>query len=287
MGYYPYYTIDNSYVNIDFNSSNPCNQNGGYPTVIAVPHFAEGGGLGPYADPVAAANGNYNTVYANFWSKMATCAATIYALRMDWEWHGNWYPFSPYHWNGGTYNNPSISPSTYIAGQRNFINAMRANPATAHIKVAWDYPEMTPATNGLAYYPGDAYVDIVSGDVYFDPRYHGATSAAAWNLYNTYSNGNINSWSAFAKAHGKPMAAWEWCDAYFDGYNITQFSNFMKANPFVAHSYWDSNNAGESCHLQNHPTNLTAYENEWKNWNTSGTFWGHLIPIPSTIPAGF
>jgi len=39
MGYYPNITDDNSYMSVEGGGSNPCQQNKGYPTVVAVAHF--------------------------------------------------------------------------------------------------------------------------------------------------------------------------------------------------------------------------------------------------------
>jgi hypothetical protein len=282
MGYHPYYTLN--YMNVIGGGSNPCWVNGGYPTVTALGHFdANVNGIN---DPVAAANGSYNGIYANYAANViGPCASTIYALRVDWEWGGNWFGFSPYYSNIGSYYYPWISPATWIAGFQNFVNAIRSNPATANIKIAWDYPTtLIYGSNVMAYYPGDAYVDIISSDIYFNPQWNGPTSSGAWNFYN--QPGGINDWAAFAAAHSKPMAAWEWCDAYTDGYNLTQFSNWIKANNFVAQSYWDYASP-TNCKLQSNPSAYSAYIAAWQNWTASGTFWGGIIPAGPYIPWGY
>jgi hypothetical protein len=291
MGSAPNYSVGNSYMTVLNSGSDPCNAlnnngNGGYPTVIAVGHFDST--TSGENDPVAAANGSYNSVYADYAANaIGPCASTIYAVRIDWEWAGNWFPFSPYY-SPGSYGSPYITASDWIAGFRNLVAAIRANPTTAHIKISWDYPTLSQGANAFDYYPGDDYVDIISTDYYFSTQYDGPTSAGSWS--KATGTQGIDDWATFAAAHNKPMAAWEWCDMYLDGYNITQFSNWMKGHNVVAHSYWDSDDAiasGNTCKLQDNATRQNAYIAAWQNWAPSGTFWSGLIPIPGSAPPGF
>jgi beta-mannanase len=200
---------------------------------------------------------------------------------------GNWFPWAPYS-SPGSYGSPYISASDWIAGFRNLVDALRANPLTAHIKIAWDYPTLSPGGGALSYYPGDSHVDIISTDYYFNTQYDGPTSSGAWN--KALGAQGINDWAAFAAAHGKPMAVWEWCDMYSDGYNVTHFSEWMKTQNLVAHSYWDSNDAisNGTCRLQDDATRQNAYVAEWKNWQYTGNYWGSpLLPIPAAGYPGY
>jgi beta-mannanase len=287
MGYKPDFTINNSYAGPGGGGSNACTQNGGYPTVVGNSTYDANSGMG---DPNAAANGNYNAAYASLMANFyAPCASTIYALRLNWEWPGFWFDFSPSWSSGGQLPQSQwVSPATWIAGWQNFVNALRANPATAHIKVSWDYPTLQyGGAAALAYYPGDAYVDIISTDYYFNTQYDGATSAEAWN--KAMSPGGLNDMATFAAAHNKPMAFWEWADMYNDGVLTTQFSNWMKAHNVVAHSYWDSNDAlSSAARLQDNGARQAAYVAAWKNWVPSGTYWGSALPpIPAAGYPGF
>jgi hypothetical protein len=288
MGFKPNYTIGESYSGPDGSGSEPCNSlsnggNGGYPTVVANSHFDANSGMG---DPNAAASGAYNSTYASTFANLyGPCAASIYALRLDWEWAGDWFDFSPYSSvNGGTYSSPGITPEVWIAGFRNMVAAMRSVPATAHIKVAWDFPilQYHDAANAMAYYPGDDVVDIISTDYYFNTIYDGPTSSDAWN--KAMGTNGLNAMAAFAAAHNKPMAIWEWGDMYTDGYCITQFSEWIKSHNVVAHSYWDSNDAFDNggTKLQDFAARENAYIAEWDNWQYTGTYWAvGLIPLPA------
>lgn len=278
MGFYPDYTINNSYVGPD-GGGYSLGTNAGYPQVVADSHIDTSGALN---DANASANGSYNSAYANTVANtIAPYASSIYAIRIDFEWAGNWFSWSPYNWNGGSYTDPSISPTTWIAGWRNFAAAIRANRATAHIKLSWDYPLKAKGTNALAYYPGDDVVDIISTDIYFDK-----TWGEDWNFYDT-SPFALNDYAAFATQHGKPMAFWEWGDNYGDWTNINNFGNWMNAHNVVAMSYWDSSDSGfTNGRLQDNPTEKAAFANVFGNTHYAGSYWS-ILPLPGNKPAGF
>jgi Glycosyl hydrolase family 26 len=281
VGYYPDFTIGNSYSGPDGSGSNPCTENSGYPVVVANSHFYPGTSA---SDPNAAANGSYNGIYANLMQNFyAPCAASIYAIRINWEWPGNWFQFSPYY--SGGYSNPSISPAVWIAGWQNFVKALRANPATAHIKVAWDYPVLSQGANALAYYPGDAYVDIIGTDYYFNTQYDGPTSADSWN--KAMGSGGLNDMAAFAAAHNKPIGFWEVSDDYDDGYATTQFGNWINSHNVVAVTWWDDDGSGGR-KIQHTQAAQNAFVQAFGNRTYAGTYWPTgLMPLPSSKPSGF
>jgi hypothetical protein len=282
VGYYPDYTIGNSYMGPDGSGSSPATNNG-YPTVIGISHFQPGGSFG---DATAAAAGGYASGYANtIANAIAPYATFLYAARIDFEWSGNWFSWSPYNSaTGGSYGGASIDPTTWINGWRNFAQAFRNNPATAHMKLAWDYPMSSQGANSLAYYPGDDVVDIVSADIYFNPQYDGPTSQGSW-MSRTTGLQNLNDMAAFATAHGKPMAFWEWSDDYGDGYCITQFGAWINSHDVVAHSYWDSTDSGGS-KIQISSANQQAYVAAFGNTSYTGNFWPP-IALPANKLPGF
>ena len=51
----------------------------------------------------------------------------------------------------------------------------------------------------MSYYPGDAYVDIVSCYVYFVSDWYDGTSSSCWNFWSTYGSFNLNNFAAFAQ----------------------------------------------------------------------------------------
>lgn len=286
MGFYPDYTINNTYMGPD-GSGSLISVNNGYPMVIAMNHFNTQ--VTGFTDPVAAANGSYNSGYDTaIATHIAPWAANIYAVRIDWEWPGTWNNYSPYGYNGGTKASPSITPAVWVAGWRNLAAAFKRNPATAHIKIAWDYPNDASELNSLSYYPGDDVVDIISLDPYADKNWDGATSQICWTNYVTgWGAGHgLTDMAAFAAAHNKPMAFWEWADNYGDGYFITQFAAWMNNHNVVAHSYWDTNSLFAGA-LQSSPANQAAYIKAFANTTYTGTFWPTIFPLPATKPAGY
>lgn len=293
LGRHPDFTIQHAYMNIANSGNQPCT-NGGYPTVIAIPHFGNqspGGGF-PYNDPNAAANGSYNSVYAAFANDLAPCANTFYAIRLDWEAPGNWYYHSPWcTCEGANYGSAWITPSVWIAGFQNFVTAIRNNPATAHIKIAWDMPVNYQAGAAhLAYYPGDAYVDIISADIYNGSGYDGQTSGNAGCSYyqNTSAGTAWSNWVSFAAAHNKPMMSPEWGTENNDGQFPACFLAFVHANNFVGESYWDTNDGGcGGCSFSSAGNTKSAWLNKEVGWAPTYGFFGGQIAIPNPPLAGY
>jgi hypothetical protein len=234
----------------------------------------------------SAADGSYRAVYREFVNTIAPYAHTIYAVRIDWEWSGNWNVYSPfYKREPNDESHPNVSATTWVAGWRNLAKAIKGDPRTAHIKIEWDFYG-TAAEE--AYYPGDEVVDLIGFDYYFNREYDGASSSSSWNRAITRTDaGNINKIAAFADAHHKPMIVPEWGDTYTDGYCITQFATWMRNHNVVAQSYWDSNDALKyGSKLQDYPPRQQAYQAAFANTSYTGRYWVK-IPIPFRPLPGF
>ena len=102
-----------------------------------------------------------------------------------------------------------------------------------------------PGNSAEAYYPGDAYVDVVGNDLY-DIRGHGATWAAAEALY---------------KAHpGKPYAFPEWGVWGFDDPSyIRAMATFVKKHRRVEFIAYYSGRPGSVFDLASKPASRAAY----------------------------
>lgn len=290
LGYHPDFTVQNAYMNIANTGNQPCTNNG-YPTVIAIPDFGDATSDTSHPDPNAAANGSYNSAYATMASAIAPCANTIYAIRLNWEGNGNWYEHSPWcTCHGGNYVSSGgsawISASTWIAGYRNFVNQFKANPATAHIKFAWDWPfNFTSGTPHLNYYPGDAYVDIISADPYNGINYDGNTNgnAGCTSLQSEAQSTSLNDMAAFAAAHNKGIAFWEWGTENNDGQYPSCFLSFVHGSGVgVAESYWDTNDGGcANCAFSSSPNTKSGWLGKEVGWVRTYTFFGGQIPVTS------
>jgi hypothetical protein len=286
MGFYPDYTTNNSFMDPSCSRGESIAANNGYPVVIATSHY---GGRTGYSASGQAANSYVSAYMSGINANIVPHASTVYAIRLSREWSLKTNDWSPYY-TPGSYARPSITAATWVAGFRNYVNMIRSIPALAGVKIAWDYPCMMDshgAANLMSYYPGDAYVDIISGDIYFVSDWYGGTSSSCWNFYTTYGSYNLKSFAAFAAAHNKPIAIWEWADNYGDGFCINQFGNWIKASNVIAHSYWDEIGNYSNGGLQASSANVAAYVSQFGNTLYRGTGWSQQIQLPSSKPPGF
>lgn len=274
--------------------SPPSGPSASYPIVVTTGHFDEG--VLSAAD-AAADNATAHAVWAQFVSKISPFLDRIYALRVDHEWQGTWYDYTPF---GGSafdpgaasyFANPKIPAAVYVAGFRNFINYIRAN-GFAGVKIEWDY--YGTAQEATDWYPGDDVVDVVGADIYFLNDVQ-KTSAATWAALNSTAGqrgggfGSLPNIAAFATAHNKPLAFPEWADGYGDGFCITQFAAWMKAHNVVFQMYWDNTNGAQplSGVIQESAANQAAYTKAFAGLQYAGTFWTKALPVPSSLPPGF
>ncbi len=102
-----------------------------------------------------------------------------------------------------------------------------------------------PGNSAQAYYPGDAYVDVVGDDLY-DIRGHGATWAAAEALYKAHSS--------------KPFAFAEWGVWGFDdpGF-VRDMAKFVKQHRRVEFIAYYSGRPGSVFDLATKPQSRAAY----------------------------
>jgi hypothetical protein len=120
---------------------------------------------------------------------------------------------------------------------------------TPKLRIVWNpqgygSPDI-PGNSAGAYYPGDAYVDVVANDLY-DIRGHGATWTAAEALY---------------KAHpSKPYAIAEWGIWGFDDPQfVRRMAAFVKRHGRVEFIAYYSGRPGSVFDLASKPGSLAAY----------------------------
>jgi hypothetical protein len=120
---------------------------------------------------------------------------------------------------------------------------------TPKLRMVWNpqgfgSPDL-PGNSAQAYYPGDAYVDVVGDDLY-DIRGHGATWAAADALY---------------KAHpGKPFAFPEWgLWGFDDAQFIRDMAKWLRSHPRVEFAAYFSGKPGSVWDLASKPQSRAAY----------------------------
>jgi hypothetical protein len=131
---------------------------------------------------------------------------------------------------------------------------------TPKLRIVWNpqgfgAPDV-PGNSAQAYYPGDAYVDVVADDLY-DIRGHGATWGAAAKLY---------------KAHpGKPFAFAEWGLWGFDDPGFVRaMATWVEKHHRVEFIAYYSGRPGSVFDLASKPASRSAYRS--------------LIPPLATLP---
>lgn len=218
----------------------------------------------------AASNPHYADSYVVYYQAQFPYT---YFIRIcnEWQGNGNCGPFIHADENQGE----AIDPATWIAGVRNYINALRANPYFKNTKVAMDVPYTAEQAK---YYPGDAYIDILTYDIYNGNGTGGPGGVASWNfVYNTYLKPMLS--------YNKPMAFPEFCNKFPGGYFIAQMAQFMNTHNVVALAFWNVPGWGSyppygeyNCQLDATTDTLAAYQTAFRGYKYSGSYWPVITP---------
>ena len=183
----------------------------------------------------AAASGAYD----GYWRQVADQLAdfrpgdsAIY-IRTAWEHNGDWMP-----WNAVG------QEATFVKAFQRFVDVFRSVSGGDRFEFEWNVNLGSSNADPTKTYPGDAYVDVIGGDFYWDPNWDPKNATDAWNNELNQQFG-LNWLESFAAAHNKPTAYSEWgvpagydatafiqkADAWFDSHNV------------VYQTYWDSDAA--------------------------------------------
>lgn len=192
---------------------------------FSIPMFANNGTL------AAAASGAYQANYTTMATLLANALpgqSEIY-VRMGEEFNGGWMPWAA-----------RGHEQEFIGAYRQFVDAFRA--VSDRFRFEWNVNIGDLGMDPASAYPGDAYVDIVGMDFYYDSKYMGTDGLAAWNTQVTRKWG-LQWLEDFARTHGKPTAYSEW------GANIDSPAYMQRAIQwFTEHgalynNYWNTNSA--------------------------------------------
>jgi hypothetical protein len=278
------YTNTDNWANIvDVNRENLAQTWSGLPNthhIWSLPLVPLGGG----SSIQSGANGAYDSYWATLGRNFVADGDPNATIRIGWELNGDWFP-----WNA------QKDPAAYAGAFRHAVTAMRT-AAGQHFTFDWSvapsYPDPGPA------YPGDAYVDIVSADLYDDtwavnPKDHVAT----WNHFLVEPTG-LNWLANFTAQHGKRIAFPEWglnwrCDGHGgddDPYFIDQMRSWINNHDVAYETYFNAENT--SCNqfklLDGHfPKASAEYARIWSQ--TSGVVANPNpvnSPAPPTTPPG-
>lgn len=218
----------------------------GQKLLFSQPLIFSGGSL------AAAASGAYDSYYASIAASIASGYdnGQIFAVRIGWEFNGDWYPWSIH----------SGSAADYVTAWRKLALAIRAlRPA---IKFDWNQnvQQMIPD----AAYPGDDVVDYITMDMYENSAYASGDGPTRWASFVSQPDGftSLTTFLAFATAHNKPMAFPEYASNINDGYFDHQVYLWTLAHRVAYQSYWNSTSAFNGL-LSNFPVNQSTYLADW------------------------
>lgn len=204
----------------------------------------------------AAANGDYDDHYTQAAESLATFRPNdeVLHIRTGWEFNGDWFPWAA---NG--------KEEAFIGAFRHFVDAFRA--VSPRFVFEWNVNMGNNSSNAMdpeTAYPGDAYVDIVGMDFYWNLQWDPADPVQAWSSMRDRPYGL--SWHQdFAAAHGKKTSYSEWgvmsngAGPYIEAAKI-----WFADHDVVFHTYWDSNSDFQGkLSGDQYPDAATAYKAEF------------------------
>ena len=195
------------------------------------------------------ATGAYDSHYLAAAQALASSepgTGSIY-VRVGWEFN---LPGQPWASQG--------NEAAFIQSDRNLVDTFRS--VSDRFKFVWD-PNVGGTYNPANAYPGDAYVDVVGGDVYYNPQYDGTNAAAAFATKVSEPYG-LQWLQDFAAAHGKPTAISEWgVDTDSSGPYIQAAAQWFASHNMLYANYWESDAAySGALHTGDYPDAGAAYQ---------------------------
>jgi|GEM_PF-6283960 len=194
-------------------------------------------------------NGTYDYAYTA-WANRIKARDPQALVVMGTEMNGTWYDWSQ--------DGPAGSAAKFAEAYRHIVTVMRQSAPNLQFVFnpgngKWG------GIDWLQTYPGDAYVDYISYDIYEDGPWLPSDPAARWATLKYGDGRGLDFLAQFAKDHNKKIAFDEWGTNVDDGYFITRMYEYFIANNVSYHMYWDSN-AAFSGKLVNQPTNLAVFK---------------------------
>ncbi|MBV9076240.1 MAG: hypothetical protein JO048_02010 [Methylobacteriaceae bacterium] len=168
-------------------------------------------------------------------------------VRVGWEFNGDWMP-----WSAGGHE------AAFVSAYQQLVSTFRS--VSNQFKFVWDV-NLGGSLNPETAYPGDAYVDVVGMDVYYDTRWDPADPASAFQSKVSQPFG-LRWQQDFAAAHGKDTAISEW-GVKSDGAGdyIQRFADWMTKNHMLFANYWEDDAAGFNgkLHDNHNPASSAAF----------------------------
>lgn len=196
-------------------------------------------------------NGKYDSSYKIVAQAIAARDANA-VIRTGQEMNGNWESHSM--------NGPAGTAAEFAQCFQHIVTLFRG--VSPSFKFDWNPGiGMWAGLDSVTTYPGDAYVDYVSLDMYEDSQYTDATWTPdqRWQHFLDVDGRGLTFWAAFVKSHGKQLGLDEWASNIDDGTMITNMANWMKTNPVHHQMYWNSDAAFKGSFATN-PVNGAAFK---------------------------
>jgi hypothetical protein len=176
-----------------------------------------------------AATGIYDSYYvsaARVLARTRPDAQGIIRIRPGWELNGDWFLWAA-----------EGHEAAYVATFRHIVDSFRS--VSSRFRFDWNLSYGRPMDPAKAY-PGDKYVDVMSMDFYWRPKFLGNDPVAAFATIRDGSYG-LTYLQKFAAAHHKPVAFPEW-GVETDNAKpfIDLVSAWIKKYGIIYHNYWNS-----------------------------------------------
>lgn len=193
---------------------------------LSIPMFANEGNL------AAAAHGDYDSHYLSAAKKLLAAYGdqSVIYVRVGEEFNGGWFPWSA-----------KGHEADYVNAFREFVTTFRS--VSTKFKFEWNVANGETGMDVVKAYPGDAYVDVVGMDFYYDTKYYNPDPLKAWSSIVGGKYG-LQWLEDFAKAHGKPTAYSEWgVNSDNAGAFIAKAQAWFASHNVVYENYWNTDSA--------------------------------------------
>ncbi|MFI5306311.1 MAG: glycosyl hydrolase [Polyangiales bacterium] len=149
-------------------------------------------------------------------------------IRTGWEFNGDWFPWTA---KGG-------KAQDFVGAFQHFVTAFRS--VSDRFVIEWNVNVGDQGMNPEDAYPGDAYVDVIGMDFYWNTQWDPKDQDMAWSYMVSRTYG-LQWHQDFAAKHGKPTSYSEW-GINSDGPSyIANAKNWFDTHPVLFHTYWNSN----------------------------------------------
>ncbi len=147
-------------------------------------------------------------------------------------------------WENNLQNFPWSSvghEDAFIGAFRQFVDSFR--DVSDRFRFEWNINHTWDGADPMRAYPGDAYVDVMGMDIYWNVGQQGYNAQVAWDHMRSAPRG-LEWFERQADAHGKPTAYSEWGVDSNDASFIKNMEAWFESHDVVYQSYWNSSDNG-------------------------------------------